>query len=416
MCHRFIIEHRSCPWLASNLCCLRSWLGFWLALNGVSLLLVSCSAAESPVAVSAQAIVVATGVPVNTLPAPVGIVQVTPAFAGQTAVAAALVASNAQTHRRFTGTISHDLKLSQFSAAYLAPQRFYFRRDDTEFAQVNDMFYLPVGEQWVEAPEWRLAEMQQIMDELLTPASEIVHAQLLGPMLVDGVATQVYEYSVRTQAGTGEQLQQVRLWVRVLDNLPIKRETTREVNGTQVFEILTIDYAPGAVAATLRDMIDQPIAEGRLPGAWREYSSADGQFALLLPGTPQETLQVVETDLGLIEFHRFVVELGSGTYLAAYGDYPVGTVEPRDPEELLTAIQASVTANLQGVLLAEASYSVADYPGRAVRIAVQEGQGQIRLRLLLVGKRLYQIMAVGTPEIMSHSTTDQFLDSFQLIH
>ena len=93
-----------------------------------------------------------------------------------------------------------------------------------------------------------------------------------------------------------------------------------------------------------------------------------------------------------------------------YSDYPQEFIQSVEPDELL----AGVVGNFQGKVLSELVISINHkYPGREIRVEVDGGRG--RVRIFLVGSRLYQVMWVGPKEKAFLQNVARFLDSFELI-
>jgi len=150
------------------------------------------------------------------------------------------------------------------------------------------------------------------------------------------------------------------------------------------------------------------------PAAWQEFSSADGNFAVLMPGTPSYEKKNSTTALGPIDMHMFTLNIKrDAAYLIMYSDYPE-IVTRAKPEDLLDGGRDGALSNTKGKLVGEQNMSLDGFPGREIVVEVP-GKGLLKLRVFLVGRRLFQVMAVGTREMVEHEDASKYLTSFRLL-
>ena len=55
---------------------------------------------------------------------------------------------------------------------------------------------------------------------------------------------------------------------------------------------------------------------------WKEFSSPEGQFSLLMPGIPVEGMDMINTPAGAVTGYTFSVEQEEFRYVVGYADYP----------------------------------------------------------------------------------------------
>ncbi len=130
--------------------------------------------------------------------------------------------------------------------------------------------------------------------------------------------------------------------------------------------------------------------------------------------TEQETL---ETELGDIEIFSFTTEVEGVVYAVAYSDYPEAIAADLDPQRVLDGSRDGAVANVQGRLIQERAVTLGEHPGRELTIEANpntEDRAQVRVRLYLVGSRLYQVLVVVPRDRPDPGTTEQFLESFTL--
>lgn len=145
----------------------------------------------------------------------------------------------------------------------------------------------------------------------------------------------------------------------------------------------------------------------------KEFKSPDNSFTVMLPKDVREEKQAVNTQLGPIEFLSYNAKAKHQQFTIAYSDYPDSFVAATDPKILLDGSRDGAVRNIQGTLLSETIIDLKGHAGRELRI---EGPQKIVLksRIYLVGKRLYQIMAVSEPDHSFDKKIDEVFSSFKI--
>ena len=155
------------------------------------------------------------------------------------------------------------------------------------------------------------------------------------------------------------------------------------------------------------------------PAAWKEFSSAEGRFAVKFPGSPRQSTQ---------EAGQFTLKLFQLTsafeYSVMYADYPewVNDNDPAMAKKILDSGLEGAVAEVQSRLLEVKEVSMGKHPGREFVERMRDGS-ILRGKTFLVGHRLYQV-AITTPKEdgalpeavkFSQATASKFLDSFHLL-
>src|SRR4030095_12096571 len=71
------------------------------------------------------------------------------------------------------------------------------------------------------------------------------------------------------------------------------------------------------------------IAPAGIPvESWQEFKNEAGNFAVIMPGKPLEMSQTVESEIGKVPIHSFVINGGTLTYIAMYAEYPLAIDSP----------------------------------------------------------------------------------------
>jgi hypothetical protein len=148
-------------------------------------------------------------------------------------------------------------------------------------------------------------------------------------------------------------------------------------------------------------------------GNWKEFSSAEGKYKVMMPGTPKETTQA--SPAGPIKFHT--VEEKNGAYVVNFTDITGTASEPPEKiDQRLDGARQGAAGNVQGKVVKEDKITLeGKYPGRDIQIELPNDKGLIRVRMYFVNGRLYQVMAVGTKSWTGSGDVQKFLDSFALL-
>jgi TonB family protein len=159
--------------------------------------------------------------------------------------------------------------------------------------------------------------------------------------------------------------------------------------------------------------------------SWKEFTSAEGRFTVLMPGVPTAESTPVETAAGRIKMHSYILQTNFGTYGVMYGDLPWYSDEP-NPGRLDSARNEALSKG--GRLLSESDVTLGGIVGR--ELLVDKDGYVLRARMFLVKERLYQAIIItranvafntGRPSSNPNERTDfyeanvtKFLDSFKL--
>jgi hypothetical protein len=149
------------------------------------------------------------------------------------------------------------------------------------------------------------------------------------------------------------------------------------------------------------------------PPGWQRVTSAPGAFSVAMPAAPASQSERVETAYGVVVADALVVVAGDMFYAVAWADYPPETSRAR-PARVLDDVRDRARARGRGRLVSERSFTFDGYPGRYVELEthpVPEVTMVSRARLILVGTRLYQVIAAGP----ARDSAAAFLDSFRLV-
>ena len=140
-----------------------------------------------------------------------------------------------------------------------------------------------------------------------------------------------------------------------------------------------------------------------------EFVSEEGNFSVMMPGTPTEES---ESTAEGIDIHMFSAESGSTAYVVGYSDFPQEIIDVTDPEMLLGFAQDGAVGS--GALISEAPITLNGYPGKDLKFEEASEGLIIYARIYLVDNRLYQVIATTEDSDMP-TEISEFLDSFKLL-
>jgi hypothetical protein len=142
--------------------------------------------------------------------------------------------------------------------------------------------------------------------------------------------------------------------------------------------------------------------------AFREFVSTEGKFRVQMPGTPMQKRQRI----GPVSLVMYTLENRDGAYMAGYCDVPIPFNEPEwQTQRRLDGAREGAIRNVNGGLLKENRIRLHGRdPGREIEANVP-GKGIIRARFYVVGRRMYQMMVIGTPAFARSADATRFLDS-----
>jgi len=148
-------------------------------------------------------------------------------------------------------------------------------------------------------------------------------------------------------------------------------------------------------------------------GGLQPYTSTDGRFSVLFPGSPKRNDQQVALSASdSITIHQFEFDDNNLSYLVMYNDYPAKYVIA-EPQPILESIRDRSIESLKATLTNDGPVDLNGVPGRAFEFTNKDGSTYV-VHDFLNGQRLYQVMVTVGP---GESTTqaEDFLKSFRIL-
>lgn len=146
---------------------------------------------------------------------------------------------------------------------------------------------------------------------------------------------------------------------------------------------------------------------------WVRFAPVDGGFSVWMPAPPHEHIQASHTALGLVRARVAVATLGAGLdavhFVVAFNDFPVES-SPGDAERVLDADCDKAL----GPAVLESRRHVAQNGQVGRDLSFHDVTHRYRMRLFLIGRRLYQITVIAPVVKPYPAETERFVESFAL--
>ncbi|WP_244982348.1 hypothetical protein [Cylindrospermopsis raciborskii] len=174
------------------------------------------------------------------------------------------------------------------------------------------------------------------------------------------------------------------------------------------------DYTTGQTTTTSQS--------AQVKSVWQRFSSPEGKFSVLFPGTPRLSQQKMTSDNGELQVNLFTVNRlqEEAKYTVAYIDYPAQYIQLLRSRNLVEqAIEQGKSTALQrvrGTIVSEEKKTLGDNVGIEVNYTTPDGK-VVKQRVFLVDNRFYQITAETTQKRQRFLTRSMqgFCDSFKLL-
>jgi HEAT repeats len=140
-------------------------------------------------------------------------------------------------------------------------------------------------------------------------------------------------------------------------------------------------------------------------GHWQKFDSPEFNFSASFPGMPERS----ETDAAL----TFGASYGGSRFAVAVSELPADAIQTDSSDELFDRGRDATIAGLGGKLVSEAQYHQSGFPGREYIVDVP-AKGTTHKRVLLDGRRLYQVLVAYPTQSEIPEAVQYFFDSFQL--
>ena len=124
--------------------------------------------------------------------------------------------------------------------------------------------------------------------------------------------------------------------------------------------------------------------------------------------------QSTPTAVGNILITSYSCTVGETAYFVAISDYPRGSITPAKIDAVYAGAVNGAATNAKGSIRSVNPYTLGKLTGREAIIDVPTGKMAIRMRIFLVGDRMYQALVAAPAGQESNPDSIKFLNSFKL--
>lgn len=136
-----------------------------------------------------------------------------------------------------------------------------------------------------------------------------------------------------------------------------------------------------------------------------------GGFTVLMPPKPYQSERTESTPGGLVYVHMTQVRDEMAKYLASVSEFPKGSFDRVQRNDLLDSLQQSTIQSMHGTVVSSHDVDVADMRGREFTATDPQGS-EVTARIFIGDSRVYTL--AGTyPQGTIPAPIRQFLDSFK---
>ena len=156
-------------------------------------------------------------------------------------------------------------------------------------------------------------------------------------------------------------------------------------------------------------------AAGAAELEWPRFRSESGRFAVQLPESPEEVRDTRVTLGGIVHWSEYLARRDATEFRVEHHDLPWLATFLLSSDALLKRAKDGLVEEENGHELSGAVLSVQGYPAREVsfRVPAEQDLGGDAL-LVLVGSRLYVVVALGPQAERDDSARERFFHSFEV--
>ena len=146
---------------------------------------------------------------------------------------------------------------------------------------------------------------------------------------------------------------------------------------------------------------------------WREFTSPEGRFAVMLPGRPARDSRDITLAGAKTPMHMTSVQMSGMAFGVGYADLPPGV----DAARVVAEGRDALVRNIGGRVTAERPIALDG--GRGIEFqaegSVQGAPMRISGRIAIAGERFYQVVFVGRAERAGEVDPTLFPGSFRVL-
>jgi hypothetical protein len=152
-----------------------------------------------------------------------------------------------------------------------------------------------------------------------------------------------------------------------------------------------------------------------------KFSPTGAGFSVLLPGKPTTEVEDLETEMGKLTNHMYLVEAPGVSYAVMYAELPAPITDPEIARGMFDNARRLALAAVRGEMKSETEITLGGYPGRELLVSMPGALGLLRARMYMVKQFFYQAITLSAPEKntemlkLRDAEVKKFFDSFTLV-
>lgn len=209
-------------------------------------------------------------------------------------------------------------------------------------------------------------------------------------------------------------LRKLRRESKVDDTLWIYEDVRRKIQLDQSIADVVFNYKPPIPLTPRKDTVSTDIDKLLNPGPplWTEFKSDEGRFSILLPQKPLSQSGTFETPQGRVEQYIFIAIHNQIICMVGYSDIPKLPGVAENPDPMFDGMQEQFIKELDGKIESHSSLTLDGHRGREVKAKLF--RGELRMRMFLVGNRLYYMSLINGGKDAAEEAFKKFFTSFKL--
>ena len=145
------------------------------------------------------------------------------------------------------------------------------------------------------------------------------------------------------------------------------------------------------------------------PG-WTKFTSEEGRFSVLMPGTPEDKVETTPSDHGPYTTHLLILRQPRNVFLIGWVDYDPSFNFNRQTE--LEMNRDNFVKGVNARLIETRATRIDGYP--ALEFTAENANRIFRSRVYMVGRRPYQLV-IGSPKGIDDTVNiNRFFNSFKI--
>ena len=141
-----------------------------------------------------------------------------------------------------------------------------------------------------------------------------------------------------------------------------------------------------------------------------KFVSKEGKYTAQFPTTPETQSKKA----GGVDLHMTMAKRSMGGFAVIYSDLPAEAVKAAKPKDLLDGGQKGLIDNFKAKITTSKDFEFGKQKYPARELVGAKDAINLRIQIILVGNRLYQVFVVGPKDLATGKEADAFFQSFEI--